>query len=300
MGNRKSKALPPTPQFDQVSYGNVIGVGIPPVSEDLYVFPISIQPPAEVDLRKTTCSPYFPVFNQLDLGNCTSQATVAAFMCAQRKDPAILPRNYIVPSTMFNYYFAREMSGVQNVAAGTSIKQSVEALKNGIAPEPNWPNTNDWRERPSVEAQRLALHYAAKSATSVRPDIANLQRGIAAGFSIVMAFEVTSTDDGWFKDRQQQVASDFIISDNNPSAEIVAGHAVLMVGYNNAKGATGAFLVRNSWGENWGDNGHFWIPYSIVSNPRLAKEFTVLGEVCSNPGGICVTECPKMYDIGVC
>lgn len=41
----------------------------------------------------------------------------------------------------------------------------------------------------------------------------------------------------------------------------VAGHCMLVVGYDDA---LEAFRVRNSWGENWADNGHLWLPYDYL------------------------------------
>jgi len=39
------------------------------------------------------------------------------------------------------------------------------------------------------------------------------------------------------------------------------GHAMLVVGYDNDDRT---LLIRNSWGENWGDGGYFRMPYDIM------------------------------------
>ena len=44
------------------------------------------------------------------------------------------------------------------------------------------------------------------------------------------------------------------------SGEMKGGHAMCVIGYDDNKGG-GAFEVMNSWGEDWGDNGFFWITY---------------------------------------
>ena len=44
-----------------------------------------------------------------------------------------------------------------------------------------------------------------------------------------------------------------------------ASHAVLLVGWDDNKytdTGTGAFLMKNTWGESWGDNGYAWISYN--------------------------------------
>lgn len=52
------------------------------------------------------------------------------------------------------------------------------------------------------------------------------------------------------------------------------GHAMCIIGYDDEKFG-GAFLVQNSWGENWGKAGYFWLPYeqttycdNIYDHPR--------------------------------
>ena len=57
--------------------------------------------------------------------------------------------------------------------------------------------------------------------------------------------------------------------------KVSGGHAVMAVGYDDkkritgrskgAKPTTGAILIRNSWGEDWGGNGgYLWLPYDYI------------------------------------
>jgi len=50
----------------------------------------------------------------------------------------------------------------------------------------------------------------------------------------------------------------------------VGGHAVMCVGYDDAKQW---FIIRNSWGDKWGMKGYFTLPYSYVTAANLGSDF---------------------------
>jgi C1A family cysteine protease len=47
-----------------------------------------------------------------------------------------------------------------------------------------------------------------------------------------------------------------------PSEKFVGGHAMTAVGYDNAQRV---FIIRNSWGPDWGDHGYCYIPYDYFN-----------------------------------
>lgn len=52
--------------------------------------------------------------------------------------------------------------------------------------------------------------------------------------------------------------------------EVVGGHAVAAVGYDDAKQA---FLVRNSWGNDWGQAGYFWMPFAYFKTTYVGSYY---------------------------
>jgi C1A family cysteine protease len=51
---------------------------------------------------------------------------------------------------------------------------------------------------------------------------------------------------------------------------VLGGHAVLGVGYDDAKQM---FLFRNSWGATWGQGGYGFIPHAYLVDSNLSDDF---------------------------
>lgn len=87
---------------------------------------------------------------------------------------------------------------------------------------------------------------------------------LADGFPFVFGFTVYESFES------QQVAKSGVVSMPKPTERALGGHAVLGVGYNDAKKT---FIVRNSWGDDWGQKGYFIMPYKYLSDRNLADDF---------------------------
>ena len=52
----------------------------------------------------------------------------------------------------------------------------------------------------------------------------------------------------------------------------IGGHAMIIVGYDDAKGA---FRIANSWGSVWGDDGFAWVDYNLMTGADFRANFFV-------------------------
>ncbi|MCO4772107.1 MAG: hypothetical protein KDA24_18890 [Deltaproteobacteria bacterium] len=66
------------------------------------------------------------------------------------------------------------------------------------------------------------------------------------------------------------------IPETEDEADIVGYHALLLVGWDDERGA---WLARNSWGGNWGNSGYLWLGYGASDSNR--QVFTALGSDAS-------------------
>ena len=99
---------------------------------------------------------------------------------------------------------------------------------------------------------------------SVTPNLFHLRSCLASGFPFVFGFSVYSS---FMSDEVKQTG---IMPMPEEDEDMLGGHAVMAAGYDND---TRMFLIRNSWGKKWGDNGYFWMPYDYVSKTNNCSDF---------------------------
>jgi C1A family cysteine protease len=241
------------------SYGWVPDV--PDQRDYLFAAPPSVLGalPASVDL--TAQCP--PVYDQGQLGSCTANAIGAALEFDADKQGIA---GYTTPSRLFIYYNERVMEGTVASDSGAQIRDGIKSVgKQGACPEAEWPyDISKFTDQPSQQCYTDALNHRAVAYQRVARTLQQMQGCLAAGYPFVFGFTVYESFES------KEVAQTGVAPMPAPNEQVLGGHAVVAVGYDNSDQR---FRVRNSWGTGWGQSGYFTMPYQYLLSSGLSSDF---------------------------
>ncbi len=264
--------LPPMPDLrDYTEYQKEIKV----ISEKLGIGTGKMKVSTSVDLRKW-CS---PVEDQGNLGSCTANAGTGMVEYYEKR----AFEKHIEGSRLFLYKTTRNLMQVTGDTGGWLRSTMGALVLCGIPDEKYWPyDVDKFDEEPSSFIYSVANNYEAikyfchdpLGAKIPYPTVLDsvkkyLEGGIPSMFGL---WGFPSFD-------KADIKGGIPYPCDGESAEW--GHAVVAVGFDDTKKiknlncnktTTGALLIRNSWGKEWGDQGYGWLPYDYVLN-NLAMDF---------------------------
>ena len=232
----------------------------------LYKRKLRFTLPREVDLREYCSS----VENQGSLGSCTAQALAGNMELLDRKDDNI----YREVSRLFIYYNERAIEGTVNQDSGAYIRDGIKSLKKwGVCDEKLWPHDIAmFKEKPSKECYTDALNRQI-SLYQRLIGISDILDCLAEGYPVVFGIAIYESFE------TVRVAGTGIVPMPGRNEILLGGHAVMAVGYNIKERR---FIVRNSWGEGWGQKGYFTLPFEYVE--KLGSDFWSIKKVKENKG----------------
>ena len=221
--------------------------------------PVVKKLPAKVDLRKL-CP---PVYDQGELGSCTANAIGAAFEFGLMKQNKA---SDFTPSRLFIYYNERVMEHTVKIDNGAEIRDGIKSVnKEGVCPEKMLPyDITKFAVKPGTACYKEALKHQALSYQRVTRKIEQMKGCLADGFPFVFGFTVYDSFES------DAVAKTGILNMPKKKEGIAGGHAVVAVGYNDT---SKRFIVRNSWGTDWGLEGYFTMPYDYLTEANLSDDF---------------------------
>lgn len=248
-----------------------------------------VTPPAGAvkktgDLRAS----FSPVENQGQLGSCTANAGVGLIEYFERRSSG----QYIDASRLFLYKVTRKLLGLTG-DSGAQIRSTMGAMVLfGVPPEKFWAYTDRKEPGPAGEPtfdeeppaflyayaqQYQALRYFRLDPPGATADeiLSQIKTMISGGYPAMFGFTVYSSI-------SQAAKNGGKIPFPTSGESVMGGHAIVVCGYDNemqikntnvgGEEYTGALMIRNSWGTDWGDVGYGWLPYEYV-NRGLARDW---------------------------
>jgi C1A family cysteine protease len=225
---------------------------------------LSAQMPASFDWRSLNGHNYVsPVKNQGNCGSCWAFGTVGpmeAQFLISGAGPADLSEQYLVSCNnngwscsggwwAHDYHISRKVSG--ELEAG-SVLESVFPYTAG----------NSLCNAPHGHYQKLARWNYVGGSNSV-PSVDAIKNAIATYGPLAVAVCVGSSFSGY--------RSGIFVTDEKSACSGGVNHAVVLVGWDDV---TDSWIMKNSWGTNWGESGYMRIKRGI-SNIGYAANFVV-------------------------
>lgn len=208
------------------------------------------------------------VTDQGELGSCTANALTNLLEyneCAAGRGGA----QFKNLSRLFVYYNERVLEGSVSDDSGAELRDGIKVLAaQGVCPEDQWPYiASQFAVNPpstcyaAAVAYRIHSYYALSTLNDMKSALAN-GRPFVFGFTAYESFE------------SDEVAATGILNMPTTTEKVVGGHAVMAIGYSDKQQR---FLVKNSWGKDWGLKGelagYFTMPYGYLTSPDLASDF---------------------------
>jgi len=229
--------------------------------------PSTIQ---EKDLRKS----WPAIYDQGQIGSCTANAFCAVFNFLNKHKP-------FEPSRMYVYYKERWIESQGGVVSdsGAFVEDGCQWVSShGVCSESQWPyDINNVNVAPPSQCDQEAEKHKIGKYFRLTMD-ANLKSSIKQcilnGYPVLMAFGVYNSffstgSDGLCPMPNPEHYEDY----DDPVDPLEGGHEVAILGFDDSKKL---FMVANSWGTSWGDQGFFYIPYAYVDNSYLVYDFAAI------------------------
>jgi hypothetical protein len=205
------------------------------------------------------------VYDQGQLGTCAENAEAAVINMLNHQ--LGLPEYDI--SRLQSYYDYRAANGPAaiNTDTGTNIPAMLRNSETiGLAPESDWVyDISKFTQKPSDQAYTDAASHKILSFFDIHEPYAmnsNVFRDMVKSWLDQGKFPIIGfTVKTWYTQEHGPIGA--LNPANSAADQGFGGHAGVIVGADdNLCGGAGGYIVRNSWGTGYGDNGDMVIPYS--------------------------------------
>ncbi len=169
-------------------------------------------------------------------------------------------------STAFSpaYVYNQIKHSTSDCLGFSTIVNALRLLSNqGVARLTEFPYSEGSCFRlPTAQDKARAASYSIKGFSTIRRgDLEGIKGALTRGQPVIVGMMTP--------DRFQQLRGSSVFVDE--SSEAGYGHAMVIVGYDEKRGA---FKLLNSWGESWGDRGYGWVAYATMR--QRGREYYVM------------------------
>jgi C1A family cysteine protease len=213
-----------------------------------------------------------PVYDQGKLGSCTANALAFGYEYTELVQKN---NNAFMPSRLFIYYNERDIEHSINIDSGAELYDGIFSLFTiGVCPEKEWNyDISKFTIKPDKKCYDDAKNNIINQFYALQQNLEQFKSALILGFPIIFGFKVYNSFES------EDVAKTGIMTMPSKDDYIVGGHAVAAVGFDDSKKH---FIVRNSWGDSWGDKGYFYMPYEYILNKDLSSDFWYIEQVLQN------------------
>lgn len=160
------------------------------------------------------------VYNQANLGSCSSNAVAAAIEFDRKKQKL----EVFTPSRLFIYYNTRVLEGTVNEDSGASLRNTIKSVANLGGPrETIWPYASKgtkFKEKPPIKVYKEALPYKVVKYHKIPQTLNELQSCLAEGYPFVLGILV------YEEIESEEVAKTGILPLPKPTEAPIGAHAV--------------------------------------------------------------------------
>ncbi|HLO37981.1 MAG TPA: C1 family peptidase [Lacibacter sp.] len=216
------------------------------ISIVVFIDTVIVEPPTETGVRLTMP----PVMNQGSEGSCVAFAVGYAARSVDwyYKTGATSYSTLFSPEHLYNYVKFSE-----DCAVGTAMQTALEFIMvNGICTLQLFPYsyTDGCSNYPNDQLKADALNYRIEGYYKIyTSDRAAIRSMIDQKKPVIISIAGDNS---------------FIAAKAGFVWKVYSGgyinHSVVICGYDDSKNA---WLIQNSWGSGWGDNGYSWIDYGL-------------------------------------